>query len=188
MYRSKTYNITGVSPLLLHNGQTADPLNKWAKALKAVSGKRVKTDADHEEMSRIEWMAGLYIGEDGKPCIPGEVFEAALKEAAKLQKMGKAASSGIIVDTAAKLRFKGDTKTPEQLWEGGEHLLRVPVRVQQAKCMRTRPMFSDWSASVTVQYEDSILNENAVDQFMRDLGSRIGLCDWRPKFGRFTVK
>jgi len=54
----------GLSPLLCHNGQTADPQNAYAKAMKAVSGKRKKTDADFDEMSRLEWLAGLYRSED----------------------------------------------------------------------------------------------------------------------------
>ena len=31
--------------------------------LKSVSGKRKKTEADHEEMARIEFVAGLYMNE-----------------------------------------------------------------------------------------------------------------------------
>ena len=50
--------IKGVSPLLLHNGQTANPLNKYARQLKAVSGKRNKTDEDFEAMAKIEFLAG----------------------------------------------------------------------------------------------------------------------------------
>jgi hypothetical protein len=54
-------SIRGVSPLLMHNGQTADPLNTFSKQLKAVSGKRKKTEEDYAEMSRIEWHAALYV-------------------------------------------------------------------------------------------------------------------------------
>ncbi len=46
--------------MLQHNGQTADPLNEFAKELKKVSGKRNKTDEYHALMGEIEWRAGLY--------------------------------------------------------------------------------------------------------------------------------
>lgn len=49
--------IVGISPLLMHNGQTSDPLNRFSKQLKAVSSKRKKSDEDYEEMARIEWHA-----------------------------------------------------------------------------------------------------------------------------------
>jgi hypothetical protein len=49
--------------------------------MKRVSGKRAKTDADFEELARLEFLGGLYL-HNGEPCLPGEVIEAALVEAA----------------------------------------------------------------------------------------------------------
>jgi hypothetical protein len=49
MYKLLSLTIVGTAPLLMHNGQTADPLNKYAKMLKSVSGKRKKTEADHRK-------------------------------------------------------------------------------------------------------------------------------------------
>ena len=43
MYKVMLLTIIGTAPLVMHNGQTADPLNKYAKMLKAISGKRKKT-------------------------------------------------------------------------------------------------------------------------------------------------
>ena len=40
-----TYKITGDAPLIMHNGDLANPLSKAAKALKQVTGKKKKTDA-----------------------------------------------------------------------------------------------------------------------------------------------
>ena len=36
-------NINGIAPVIMHCGQTADPLNHFAKAMKKCSGKRNKT-------------------------------------------------------------------------------------------------------------------------------------------------
>ena len=41
--------------LIMHNGQTADPLNPFSKAMKEISGKRKKTDTDYEAMANIEF-------------------------------------------------------------------------------------------------------------------------------------
>lgn len=67
----------------MHSGQTADPLNHYAKALKAVSSKRSKTDADHEEMSKIEWFASLYLDKSQRVILPDYLLEAAFINGAK---------------------------------------------------------------------------------------------------------
>jgi hypothetical protein len=54
--------------------------------------------------------------------------------------------------------------------------------------MRTRPIFHDWSAIVEVEYEDSVVNEEQVERWVVSGGTQVGLCDWRPKFGRFTAE
>ena len=92
-YRTIRFRITGVAPLVMHNGQLANPLNPFAKALSRVSGKRKKTEADYEELARIEFLGGLYVGDDG-PCIPGEVIEGALFRAAKKMRRGEQPTRG----------------------------------------------------------------------------------------------
>jgi len=75
----------------MHNGQLADPSNWYSRAIKAISGKRGKTEADYQEMARLEWMGSLYLAQ-GVPCIPGYVLEATLigrGGAARKEKMGR---------------------------------------------------------------------------------------------------
>ena len=52
--------ITGTAELLMHNARLANPLDSAAKAMKAISSKRVKTDEDHAEMARLEHFGSLY--------------------------------------------------------------------------------------------------------------------------------
>lgn len=186
MFRSLTFRIIGVTPLVMHNGQLANPLNVWSKRLKAVTGKRTKTDADYEEMARLEWLGGLYL-KDGKPCIPGEVVEGTLVSAAKRSKTGKQAQAGLICPDAALLEFDGN-RAIEDLWQDEDYRLTVGCKVGQARIMRTRPKFNQWAATITVQYDDSLLNERQVVDFFTLAGQNIGMCDWRPKFGRFEVE
>ena len=68
-WQKVSYKLTSDCPMIVHNGQTADPLNRFAKELKQVTGKRKKVDSDYEELARIEFYAGLYMGKDG-PIIP----------------------------------------------------------------------------------------------------------------------
>jgi hypothetical protein len=180
------FKLTSESPLLMHNGQLADPLNKYSKDLKRISGKRKKTDADHEEMSKIEWFASLY-ADKGKLCIPGEVLEAALVEGAKKQKLGKQFQTTVFVPGNAILHFDGDNLTVDELWERGTNRFTTGVRVQRSRVMRTRPRIDEWWCEAKVQFDDKILDPARVDEIMTITGQEIGIGDWRPKFGRFTT-
>lgn len=178
--------ITGDSPLILHNGQTADPLNKFAKDIKRISSKRAKTDADYQEMARIEWFASLYL-DNGKVCIPSEVFESAIASGARKLKLGKQAQATLFCPSNIELDFEGKEMTVEQLWERDANRLTVGVRIGQQKIMRTRFIAKKWSAKVAITYEDTMLNRQQVEEMIKATGEQVGLCDWRPKFGRFTV-
>lgn len=196
--------LTGTGDLLLHNGQTADPRNTYAKQLKAISGKRKKTDADLDAMARIEWFAGLYLGKvevDGQSyvttTIPAHVLESAFVAGAKKSKRGVQAKSGLFVDRQAVLEFEGKPAgnlTPEQmqteldaLFDGGEHHLTVGVKVGTSRVMRTRPKVTGWKASTVVEYDDSVMTLADVRDVIEDAGHLVGVGDWRPKYGRFNA-
>lgn len=170
----------------MHNGQLADPLNKFSKDLKRVSGKRAKTDADFAEMAKIEWYASLYV-DDGKLCIPMEVLEAALVEGAKKQKLGKQTQSTLFVTGNAILHFDGDKLTADELWERGANRLTTGVRIQRNRVMRTRPRIEKWWCEAEVQFDDKILDPAKITEIVTTTGREIGIGDWRPKFGRFTA-
>ena len=89
--------ICGITPLITHNNQTANPLNEYSKAIKSLTSKRKKTDADHQEIARIEWEAGLYL-ENGVVVMPARCIEATFLAAAKKSKDGKKWQSGAIID------------------------------------------------------------------------------------------
>ena len=83
------FKIEGISPLLMHNGQLANPLNPLVKQMKALTGQRKKTDEVHLELSRLEFRAGLYVSSSGAVQIPAELLESCLIEGAKKSKLGK---------------------------------------------------------------------------------------------------
>jgi len=182
-----TYRITGDAPLIMHNGNLANPLSKAAKALKQVSSKKKKTDADFERMAEIEFKAGLYIDEDSGPVIPGENMEATLYNAAKITKEGKIAKSACFVPKHAELLYDGP-RDADGLWQDERFRNCVGVKVGMSRVMRTRPIFKEWAAVIEVEYEDSIVNEEQVDRWVQSAGTQVGLCDWRPRCGRFTAE
>ncbi len=186
MWKTLNLTLTGVAPLLMHSGRLIDPLGPFPKAIKEVSGRRLKSDADHEELARLEFLGGLWLGGDGRPCLPGEVVEACLTDGAKKSREGKAAASGLLVEQDAPLIYDGPDVAGE-LYMDLRFRLRVPARVGQARVMRTRPMFPVWSAGIVVQINTDLLNPAHVQKWARAAGEQVGVGDWRPKFGRFTV-
>lgn len=174
---------------MMHNGQLADPANEWSRAMKEITGKRKKVDADYEEMARLEWMGSLYQLLNGQPCIPGYVMEGALigkGGAARKQKMGKAAAAGVYVSQNFPLEYDGP-RDPKELWKLPQFQLRVPVVVNQSRVIRTRPIFEAWSAEVVVEVDTELVNPDDVRLWMAVAGREVGLMDWRPKCGRFEV-
>lgn len=172
--------------MIVHNGQTANPTNKWAKAMKAVSGKRSKTDADYEELARLEFLAGMYMGPNG-PIIPATNIDAMVINAAKKLKEGMIAKSGVFCLSPSDMEYEGP-RTADGLWLDERFRFVALVRVSTARVARTRPIFNEWSAVVKLNIEDTAVNATRVDQWMSIAGLQVGLGDWRPQYGRFSAE
>lgn len=185
-WKTVTYQLTSACPMIMHNGQTADPLNKFAKALKQVSSKRTKTDADYEEMARIEFTAGLYMGKDG-PIIPATNMDSTLINAAKKSKEGVLAKSGVFCVEHAVLQYDGP-RSVDELWADDNFRYSALVRVGMARIARMRPIFREWTAVIKLNVEESVVNPARIDDWLIAAGSVVGLGDWRPQHGRFEAK
>jgi hypothetical protein len=179
--------IKGLSPLLMHADRLANPLDPVTKAHKAMTVKPKKTDSEHEAIAKSEWLASLYYRDGVGVYIPGQNIDACLKDAAKMQKLGKKFTQAVMVlEDEVPLQYKGPKK-PDALFEEGFVDVRG-VKVSQAKVMRYRPKFNEWGAAFTVAFNDDLVNLDALRRAIADAGSLIGLCDYRPRFGKFTAE
>ncbi len=187
-----TFKITGIAPLIVHNGELADPFYAFSQEIKKISGKRKKTEADHEMMAKLEWRGGLYVNE-GKLIVPSDCFEASLVGAAKLSRLGKDAARGLFVEDHLLICGDGipdsvDEEALDAMYESGKFTFRKGVRVGTAKVMRTRPIFGlGWWSQATIVFNDAVFNKQQIEDLAEAAGSQIGLCEWRPRFGRFAV-
>lgn len=188
-HQELTFKITGVSPLVLHNGRTANPLDFYAKEMKKLTSKRKKTDADYEQLAKLEWYAGLYTM-DGKVVIPADLLEAAFINGAKKFKMGKQSQISMFVPAHSPLIFDGDDLPIDELYAKHltDGLFSVPVRIGTAKTIRTRPRFDVWSVQVTLNFDEDGIDESMMKQIVVKTGTDVGLGDWRPRYGRFAVE
>ena len=178
----------GLTDLITHNNQTVDPLNSIAKQIKVINAKRKKVDADEEERSRLEWYGALYLDKKTKvPVIPGRCLAAAIRSGAKKLKLGKLVQEAVQVHQDVPIQYVG-SRDPDEMWHDETLRSRAPVKVGQATIMRTRPAFPDWSLEFTIDLDDSVLNFAELKEIIDITGRRVGLCDWRPTYGRFTVE
>lgn len=187
MLETYTYKLEGVCPLLMHNGQLADPLNKHTKSIKEVSSKRKKTDEDFEELARREWLGGLYLNEDDKLILPADLLLASLIGGAKKSKLGKQFAPAVFIDKDPLLKI-GDSRPARELWEDGRYVDTRGVKVSMSRVMRTRPRFDKWSLTVDCLINPTIVDPPTVLRAWEDAGQMIGLGDYRPRFGRFNVE
>lgn len=185
-WKEITYRLKSSAPLIQHNGQLADPTNKWSKLIKQISGKRNKTDADFEEMAHLEFLGSLYLGETG-PVIPQHVADGVMIRGAMKFKKGPAAKSGCFCLMLPELEYEGP-RSAEELWEDERFHFAALVRVGQARVMRMRPIFREWGAVITLTFEDTICNPAEIGEWLVKAGTDVGLGDWRPQYGRFTVE
>ena len=186
--KSFVLTMMGTAPMLVHNAQLSDPLNKWAREMKKVSSKRTKTEDDHLELSRLEFYGGMYYDADLGPVIPAMNIEATLVNGAKKIKLGKAVTQGLrITDQVTPIIYKGP-RDMAGLWGDGESefVNRASVKVGMARVMRTRPMFTNWALEVSGVYDESIFDEDVINEICTYSGTLIGIGDWRPRFGTFT--
>lgn len=185
--KQRTFTFRGVSPLVMHNEQLADPLNKWAMAIAEISKKRKKTEDDHLELSRREFLGGLYWTKELGVHVPERCCEAMLRDAAKREKRGRDVTSGMVVTEPGVLKYTGP-KEPEALWKAGDFVLRATVGVSDKRIVRSRPIFREWGLTFSVDYDETVLQASDLDRFAEIAGRLVGLLDWRPKHGRFIVE
>jgi hypothetical protein len=179
---------TGIRPLVMHNGELANPVGKFSRAIKEISSKRKKTESDFEAMARLEFEGGLYWDDKAGPILPSDCIEACIQGGAKKNKLGKDVQAAVFVqDAVVALKYDGP-RSIEKLYAEPRFVLQKGVKVTTSRIIRTRPMFpTGWSISFTLEYDDTIINEAALKRSMVDAGALVGLGDWRPKFGRFIV-
>ena len=67
----------------------------------------------------------------------------------------------------------------------------VVVPATKGRIIRFRPRLDAWSATFTLEWDDTLLTETQVRRIVDDMGQRVGLLDFRPEkkgpFGRCVV-
>ena len=183
------FKITGITGIYLHSDAAVDPLGPHSKAMKQISSKRNKTEADHEQLSKLEFSASLYWDDTDGVILPAKMLRAVIVAGSKKDKNGPVVSAGVLPAGHAKLIYpEHETiSAPDDLYKK-DYYRRDSVVVSRARLIRTRPYFENWSAEVSYVFDPSIVNQETIELAMKKAGSLCGIGDWRPLYGKFKVE
>lgn len=182
-----TITLEGTAPLLMHNARLSNPLDPAAKALKAATGKRTKTDEDYETVARLEFAGGLYFDKQVGPYIPADNFWRCLYDAAKKTKRGPKVKEGVFISTDVNPLVYDGPRTIDELWadENFRHLQSAKVTTQRV--IRCRPKFDRWACEADGIIDPALIDFNELRDIANTAGNIIGIGDWRPRYGRFIA-
>lgn len=177
----------GTTPLIMHSCQCVNPLHPIARELKKYTSKKNKTEEDLIKISDLEWESGAYWKDGLGLYMPAENVEATIKNGAKANKKGKDIEKYVSVTDLYIPFFYGENLTKEELIANYDYRDTRIMTVQRAKVLRTRPRFDQWSIIFNLMYDDTKIDIDTIVNAMEYAGSYVGLCDSRPKYGKFTT-
>lgn len=187
----KTIHISlkGTTPLIMHSCRSLnhfDPIS--IEMAKINAKKKKKTEEDQIRLSDLEWEAGLYWDDvTGRPYIPAENIEATVRDGAKARRKGKDIVRAFnVLDMMVHLDI-GENLTKEQMATDSRFRDVRPMVVARNRIMRTRPRFNMWKVEFNAIYDETALDFNDIVDAIEYAGQYVGLCDSRPKYGKFVA-
>ena len=145
---------------------------------------------------RDEWRQSLYVDEKNGVYQPASHFELSMtKAAASFKVTGKRGKSykdlvaaNVVIDPE-KILF--GIENPKDLDTDADKNLYLdlrPVVIQRARVVRIRPAFKPgWELGFTINVMDDELPSGILQDILTLAGKTVGIGDYRPKFGRFSV-
>lgn len=168
-------SIKGVSPILFHRWNCESVETK----ARAAKGSAAKKSDDVESY--------LYRDDAGVICLPGEYLRQAIIGAAKFKQDPRSPrKSAMDLTKAAVVSL---TELASLGVSEPDYLDRRRVMVQRNGITRTRPaMNTGWSATIDLMCNlPEYIGESFLRQLLDDAGRLIGVGDFRPTYGRFSV-
>lgn len=143
-----------------------------------------KTKRDHGTVEEQAEQAAYRDG-DGHLCQPAEhIYQAMCKAAVEFQIKGRGKKT-------YKDSIKGNVLIEPDLIPhvADDYLIDSrPARVIRARIMRHRPHLRQWRLAFTVQLIDGdAVPARVLNRILARAGESVGIGDYRPRFGRFTV-
>lgn len=156
-------------------------------------GKTAKQDPLEKEQAT--WREKAYYEDDGMVYLPGENIHECMKEAAKYwgQKIpgeGNKTYTDVIAKAVICENMNlGIHRDSEQLIPFGKSVNGNPSKGKKSgsKVYKIRPLVRPWGGTFRLHVFDARLSTDVLRVILTYAGTFIGLCDWRPSFGRFEL-
>lgn len=185
--------VTGMNYLLQNNPQTVDPFNRYTKAKKTITDKRIKTEDDLLELGNIETESKVYFDDELGVYVPTRwLTEAICTGAYAVIKVGRGKMRGGVFATAdkAKLLYEGSdkVKTIADVVMNPKFRHRAMLPQGQSRVPKDFPIFKKWSFSTVVEFDDTVVEFAGIRKVMERTAQYVGFGDFRPTFGRATAE
>jgi hypothetical protein len=188
--------LTGTRPLLLCRGEGANPFDQQAKAIKAISQKRKKTEEDHELLAHLQFQSSAYYDPEIGMYLPVDnLLKCCENGAAKYKESGLVKSQVLIKGFCGKELDNGAAKIIYSGPKGLDELYKdkrfVNLRMGKIPGSRTsiliaRPIFENWMVELLCEYS-GITRERLMD-YWSAAGRLVGVGAWRPRHGLFNAE
>lgn len=139
------------------------------------------------KISDLEWESGAYWKDGLGLYIPAENVEATLRNGATVNRKGKDIQKYVnVTDLYIPLDY-GENLTKQELIDNYEYRDTRIMVVQRSRILRTRPRFDKWKITFNLMYNEEKIDLETVVTAMENAGQFVGLCDSRPKYGKFVT-
>lgn len=178
-----TIPVLGSTPLLMH--RFSDKARAEIELKQGATGAAMKAKKAPRN-PREEYEGCFYTNSRGEIVFPATAFKNAIQDACRqLANVKATVVAGAIHMTQPEFRIYG---TPRFV----THMARLESGVF---CPRYRPQFDKWGSMVTLEFNGTVLNAEAVVNLLSQAGFSCGIGDWRPfsktnrsgSYGRFAV-
>lgn len=182
-----TLRLEGTRSLLMHNGRLADPRNELTARLHALR-MQPRTEATEAAARKLEWLGGLCTDQQQRVALSEDAILAAGLAGARYLKRDFEVNAAVMGAAAFfPLEYDGP-KDIQQLYASGRFIDCRGVMLRDRRFMRVRPRFDQWALNVALIVDESVIDPRDVVAAYDAAGRLVGLGDYRPRFGRFTVE
>jgi hypothetical protein len=178
--------LTGTTPLCMHNPRLADHGDVFTRQIKKLSAMKKKTDDVHSQIGELEFKGGLYHSDQLGPVVPGWAIKKMLIVAGRMSKNGTDIDRALLMDEIEyPVIYKGP-RTIEELWADKRFVFRAQVVVGRSRVTRVRPRFHEWSVEATAFLDDERMDIDLLRKVLAEAGRYVGFLEARQLgFGRF---
>ena len=186
--------LTGISPIIMHNGAAGLDVRSPAKLeIASITAKKGsnRTIADDQRLVELECQTSLYLTDEGRPTIPPSAIRGCIENGAKKGRQGGNVREGLIVEEIVAFNYDESRYGTTVARITRSAAFTVPVVVQRSRLLRTRAKFdTPWSVICIIDADDELVDTKKLEGWLDVAGRRVGLGDWRPAcsgaYGRFT--